>query len=232
MISKSLLLFGRRWVGAGQMMDTLETKTREGEMVQAVSVAIIWTNPISVALEDRGQAPVLWAGLLFVFSAHFSSQNLVLMSPVTFGVLKQWFLVWSWWFLSFSNAGWWPVASSSSTAHDKASTVGLGLIPGRCHWALQLGSLPRTEVGCSSGCDSLVVRNSEPAAHELIPSLGGLWVLVPNTQMNFPSAWKWGWCPELLAKSGSFFPKGRYNLCGPHTPTHKDMWPVLDTAPV
>lgn len=41
MLSKSLLLFGRRWVEAGQMMDTLETKTREGEMVQAVSVVII-----------------------------------------------------------------------------------------------------------------------------------------------------------------------------------------------
>lgn len=41
MLSKSLLLFGRRWVEGGQMMDTLETKTREDEMVQAISVVII-----------------------------------------------------------------------------------------------------------------------------------------------------------------------------------------------
>lgn len=55
MISKNLLLFGRRWVEAGQMMDTSETKTREGEMVQAVPVATVRTNPICVALEDWGK---------------------------------------------------------------------------------------------------------------------------------------------------------------------------------
>lgn len=75
MLSKSLLLFGKRWVEGGQMMDTLETKTREGEMVQAVSVVIIWTDPIYAALEDRGKL-LLSRQVSYVSSVHILAARL------------------------------------------------------------------------------------------------------------------------------------------------------------
>lgn len=201
MISKNLLLFGRRWVEAGQMMDTLETKTRAGEMVQAVPVAIIWTNPICVALEDRGKlllpgqisyVPILAARICFP-------------SLLWHLVRGQWWQPWSWSFLSFSSC--WV----SCGQHQQHSQQCLGVIDPREVPQGSPGNVPRQRwdvplavISWWWGIWSLQHMNHFPVWEFLCPLSAA-----PQHPNELPLSLEKGVVHRAAGEKWEFFPEGR-----------------------
>lgn len=159
----------------------------------------------------------------------FSSQNLFLISPGTFGGLVQWFLPWSWQFLWFSNrwvASAQPMAKPAVCGGDwsQGGATGLsslGMSPGQ-RWDVPLAVTPWWW-----GILSLQHMNHFPIWEVLCAVSVG-----PQHTNELPLSLGKEVVHRAAGEKWVFFPEGRHNMHGPHTSTHEDGWPVLDTAPV
>lgn len=172
-----------------------------------------------------GQAPALWAGLLCIFSAHVSRQNLFLISPVTFG---DFCLGPDGSCHSVSAGCQW--AASAAQPMAKPAVCGVsdpsqGVTQGSPAW-----ECPQDRAGMFLWLYSVVVRNVEHTNHIPVWEVLCTQVLNPTDRQTSLSPGK-GLVLRAAGETGELFLKGDTWMCGPLTSTHKDMWPVLDTAP-